>query len=109
MNLHLPTALAFSALLAPMALAAPPAALYVSPSGDDKNPGTLEQPFKSITRARDAVRKGGYHKAKSSNLWEEFINVPQSYRYLRVITTDPKAVLSMDEFFAYGYRENLVR
>ncbi|HEX7260636.1 MAG TPA: discoidin domain-containing protein, partial [Luteolibacter sp.] len=50
-----------------------------------------------------------YHKMKSSNLWEEFINVPQGYRYLRVTSTDPKAVLSMGEFFAYGYRQHPAR
>lgn len=31
--------------------------VYVSPAGNDENPGTIEMPFKSITRARDAVRK----------------------------------------------------
>ncbi|MHC4982404.1 MAG: uS11 family ribosomal protein [Planctomycetota bacterium] len=30
---------------------------YVSPSGDDANPGTKEKPFASLTAARDAVRK----------------------------------------------------
>ncbi|MGA2016955.1 MAG: fibronectin type III domain-containing protein [Opitutaceae bacterium] len=32
------------------------AALWVSPGGDDRNPGTEEQPLKSIERARDVVR-----------------------------------------------------
>jgi hypothetical protein len=31
-------------------------ALYVSPSGDDANPGTLGAPFKTITKAKEAVR-----------------------------------------------------
>jgi len=31
-------------------------ALYVSPSGDDSNPGTLAQPLKTIAKARDLVR-----------------------------------------------------
>ena len=31
--------------------------LYVSPAGDDANPGTQEQPFATIGRARDAVRE----------------------------------------------------
>jgi hypothetical protein len=31
-------------------------ALWVSPSGDDSNPGTEEQPLRSIARARDVVR-----------------------------------------------------
>jgi hypothetical protein len=30
---------------------------YVSPTGDDKNPGTKDRPFATITKARDAVRK----------------------------------------------------
>lgn len=30
---------------------------YVSPGGDDANPGTLEAPFKTIDAARDAVRR----------------------------------------------------
>lgn len=30
--------------------------VYVSPGGDDGNPGTEAQPFKTIARARDAVR-----------------------------------------------------
>ncbi|AEE97826.1 FIMAH domain-containing protein [Mahella australiensis] len=29
---------------------------YVSPDGDDSNPGTLEEPFKTIEKARDTVR-----------------------------------------------------
>lgn len=29
---------------------------YVSPTGNDANPGTLQAPFKTITKARDAVR-----------------------------------------------------
>ncbi|MBI5488321.1 MAG: right-handed parallel beta-helix repeat-containing protein [Deltaproteobacteria bacterium] len=29
---------------------------FVSPTGDDSNPGTLEEPFATIGRARDAVR-----------------------------------------------------
>jgi len=32
------------------------AALWVSPGGDDRNPGTEEQPLRTIERARDAVR-----------------------------------------------------
>ena len=30
---------------------------YVSPTGNDNNPGTKEQPFAGLTRARDAVRE----------------------------------------------------
>jgi hypothetical protein len=32
------------------------AALWVSPAGDDLNPGTEEQPVRTIERARDIVR-----------------------------------------------------
>jgi hypothetical protein len=36
--------------------AAVQATYYVSPSGSDSNPGTLSQPFKTITKARNVVR-----------------------------------------------------
>jgi len=39
----------------------------------------------------------------ANNLWEQFVNIKQGYRYLRVQSTDPHGVLSMGEFFAYGY------
>jgi hypothetical protein len=39
-----------------MAAASARADFYVSPQGDDGNPGTLRQPFKTPQRARDAVR-----------------------------------------------------
>ena len=42
------------------AAAAEPAAvaeLYVSPAGQDTNPGTADKPFATLERARDAVRK----------------------------------------------------
>ncbi len=38
------------------AAAAARGALWVSPSGSDANPGTEEQPFRTIERARDVVR-----------------------------------------------------
>ncbi len=34
-----------------------PGDFFVSPEGDDASPGTLEQPFQTITRARDALRE----------------------------------------------------
>ncbi len=37
---------------------------YVAPNGDDANPGTKQQPFASLTRARDAVRQ--FKKADST-------------------------------------------
>lgn len=33
------------------------ARFFVSPTGDDSNPGTLEAPFETLERARDAVRE----------------------------------------------------
>ncbi len=38
-------------------LTADGAAFYVAPNGDDKNAGTKEKPFATLSRARDAVRK----------------------------------------------------
>jgi hypothetical protein len=40
--------------------------LYVSPKGDDRNPGTLAKPVKTLGRARDAVRKLQRNRAKKS-------------------------------------------
>jgi parallel beta-helix repeat protein len=46
-------------LLVPQSVpsAAPPAEFYVSTSGSDLNPGTLEKPFGSLEAARDAIRE----------------------------------------------------
>ncbi|MBU5444956.1 Ig-like domain-containing protein [Paenibacillus sp. MSJ-34] len=33
-----------------------PTELYVSPTGNDANPGTIEQPFRTLEKARDTVR-----------------------------------------------------
>ena len=35
---------------------AAPAEFYVAPGGADSNPGTLEKPFATLEKARDAVR-----------------------------------------------------
>jgi hypothetical protein len=43
-------------LFMPTATAATQAAYYVSPTGSDSNPGTMESPFQTITKARDVVR-----------------------------------------------------
>jgi hypothetical protein len=40
----------------PVPEAPPVAVFYVAPNGDDANPGTLEQPFATVARARDEVR-----------------------------------------------------
>ncbi len=61
----------FSALIA-AAGAAPAADYYVAPDGSDDDPGTKNEPFKTLAAARDAARKikdksvtvyldGGYH------------------------------------------------
>lgn len=42
--------------LAAKADAAEAVAFYVSPGGDDASPGTLDKPFKTPARARDAIR-----------------------------------------------------
>jgi len=60
-------------------------AFYVAPSGSDQNPGTLQQPFQTIDRARVAVRsingsmsanitvflRGGEHMLPSSLLFDQ--------------------------------------
>jgi len=33
-----------------------PVTLHVAPSGSDANPGTVERPFATLARARDAIR-----------------------------------------------------
>ncbi|WP_010243045.1 carbohydrate-binding protein [Acetivibrio cellulolyticus] len=43
-------------LFIPTVEAATQATYYVSPTGSDSNPGTLNEPFKTITKARDVVR-----------------------------------------------------
>ena len=39
-----------------MVNAAEPVTYYVSPTGSDSNPGTIDAPFQTITKARDVVR-----------------------------------------------------
>jgi len=51
----------FSSLLAAASLVVPLADahavdLYVAPSGNDANPGTQDQPFATLERARDVLR-----------------------------------------------------
>jgi hypothetical protein len=54
-----PTRIAHAARLAAIAMsmaASAHASLWVSPGGDDANPGTEERPLRSLERARDVVR-----------------------------------------------------
>jgi hypothetical protein len=44
-------------LAAPSLSSAEPVAIYVAPTGSDDAPGTVEKPFRSPARARDAVRQ----------------------------------------------------
>ena len=45
-------------LAALLAIGTLPAAadLYVSPAGDDANPGTIRRPFQTLAAARNAIR-----------------------------------------------------
>ena len=51
---RIPLVLAAAVCLA--ACAARAADFYIAPDGDNTNPGTLERPFATLARARDAVR-----------------------------------------------------
>jgi len=55
-NTRTPLTLARIVALSAMLAATAHAALWVSPSGDDHNPGTEEAPLRTIARARDVVR-----------------------------------------------------
>src|ERR1035437_3676244 len=48
---------AAAALRGSLALAANAAEFYVAPNGRDENPGTKGQPFATLQRARDEIRK----------------------------------------------------
>src|SRR5438067_13447796 len=45
------------ACVASVSTFAAPLQLYVSPTGDDANPGSAGKPFATVTRARDEIRK----------------------------------------------------
>ena len=58
LRLHAAVAVALAHCAAPALTATTQASLYVAPAptGSDSNAGTLEQPFATITKARDTVR-----------------------------------------------------
>jgi len=43
-------------IFTPTVVALTQATYYVSPTGSDSNPGTISEPFKTVTKARDVVR-----------------------------------------------------
>lgn len=69
---------------------------YVSPDGNDNNPGTLERPFATIQRARDAVRainvnvknditvylRGGKYYQDSAITFDERDSGPEGHRVI---------------------------
>lgn len=42
---------------------------YVSPDGNDANPGTLEKPFQSVAQARDAIRFQKRQLSEAGSPW----------------------------------------
>jgi len=52
------------------------ASFYVSPTGDDANPGTLQAPFKTVTKARDAVRAVNTTMTEDINVYLRGGNYP---------------------------------
>ncbi|MHC4557145.1 MAG: right-handed parallel beta-helix repeat-containing protein [Planctomycetota bacterium] len=53
---------------------------YVSPSGDDTNPGSLSRPFATLCRARDAVRQANkeVHKPTTVYMREGIYYLPET-------------------------------
>ncbi|MHB8972465.1 MAG: right-handed parallel beta-helix repeat-containing protein [Pirellulaceae bacterium] len=47
---------------------ATPTTFYVAPHGDDQHPGSLDQPFQTVIRARDAIRS-----AKGAKMTRDFV------------------------------------
>ena len=62
---HTPTFLTALLLALPAWLHA--AEFHVAPTGNDANPGTMEKPFATLERARDAARKLKDPKLKAQN------------------------------------------
>ncbi len=78
----------FSIILMGLLSLAPPAEgseFYVSPDGDDQHPGTREQPFRTLERARDRVRE---RRAEEPPPDEALHIVLRDGRYFRTGTWD---------------------
>ena len=54
---------------------------YVSSTGDDSNPGTIDKPFRTFETARDAVRKA--NESRLSDVNEIIVYVRAGYYYLK--------------------------
>ena len=52
---------------------------YVSPKGNDNNPGTLEKPFRTLTKARDMVRKNNGSMKENIQIFLSHINITRSF------------------------------
>lgn len=68
------------------ASAATQAAYYVSPDGSDNNPGTLDAPFLTITKARDVVRS--INKNMTGDIYVYLRG--GDYRITNTVTFEPK-------------------
>lgn len=56
-------------LLCALASLLPAAEYFVSPDGDDGNPGTKHKPFATLERARDAIRQAGLAGKAVCTVW----------------------------------------
>jgi hypothetical protein len=83
-------------LLTQTAYAQQSTTFYISPSGNDKNTGTLEKPFATPEAARDAIRKA---RSKQNN--ENFAVILRGGTYFRKNTFDLTAADSNTTYRAY--------
>ncbi len=70
------------ALLSPVVQAA----FYVSPGGSDNNPGTIKRPFRTLSHARNAVRKIDAHMTGDIDV----ILCGGTYNLARTLTLDQR-------------------
>ena len=59
---------------------------YVSPQGDDANPGTKSEPFASVVAARDALRESGSLGKEACQV----IIASGTYRFAKPLTFSPE-------------------